>query len=182
MIRNTLLATTLLILGTVAVAPKTMAQTAPPQSMMPQTIDVPFSGQVTGVCNVGEITPGTLVASGMSGSISNPIMLSAGSTSPTSSPSGSGTPGRVVLTCNSPASIMISRPVQTGGPAFTPVRSDASVRLPGSSTITSSMNTSSSRLPVGPNPIPLEVGMFVDKGTPLTPGTYNYRVTLTIAP
>lgn len=38
------------------------------------------------------------------------------------------------------------------------------------------------RLSPSPNAIPLEVGMIVDKGSPLAPGNYNYKVTLTIAP
>ncbi|GJD21099.1 hypothetical protein RIVM261_060550 [Rivularia sp. IAM M-261] len=172
MIRNTLLATTLLILGTLAIAPKTMAQTAP-QSMMPQTVDVPFSGQVTGICNVGEITPGTLVPTG---STTGPIALSSGAPF-----SPNGTPGKVVVTCNSPASIAVSRPVQTGGPAFSPMKSDATVRLPGGP-IAGAMGGTPLRLSPSPNAIPLEVGMIVDKGSPLAPGNYNYKVTLTIAP
>lgn len=174
MIRRTLLASALVIVGTVAAAPQTMAQTAPPNSMMPQSLDVPFSGQVTGVCNVGEITPGVL----MPNTPTNPMILAAGST--ITSPN-AGTPGKVVVTCNSPARVAISKPVQTGGPAFSAMKSDATVRLPGGM-MTGSTSTMPLSLSPSPNPIPLEVGMFVDKGSPLAPGNYNYKVTLTITP
>lgn len=171
MIRSTLLASALVIIGTVAAAPQTMAQTAP-NSTMPQSIDVPFSGQITGLCNVGEITPGTLAPN----TPQNPTRLSAGSTF-----GPAGTSGRVSVTCNSPASVAISRPVQTGGPAFTAMMSDATVRLPGGP-ITGAMGGSPLRLSPSSSPMPLEVGMIVDKGSPLAPGTYNYKVTLTITP
>jgi hypothetical protein len=172
MIRRTLLASALVIVGTVAAAPRTMAQTAP-NSLMPQSLDVPFSGQVTGVCNVGEITPGLL----MPNTATNPMILSAGSTvSPVV-----GTPGKVLVTCNSPARIAISKPVQTGGPAFSAMKSDATVKAP-SGAMTGAMSTLPLSLSPSPNPIPLEVGMFVDKGSPLSPGNYNYKVTLTITP
>jgi hypothetical protein len=173
MIRHTLLASALVIVGTVATAPQTMAQIAPPNSTLPQSVDVPFSGQVTGVCNVGEITPGVL----MPNTPTNPMMLAAGSGTTTNA----GTPGKVVVTCNSSARIAISKPVQTGGPAFTAMKLDATVKAP-SGMMTGSMNTMPLSLSPSPNPIPLEVGMFVDKGSPLTPGNYNYKVTLTITP
>jgi|GEM_PF-3642242 hypothetical protein len=176
MIRSALL-TSVVVLSSVAIAPKTMAQTTPPpQSNLPQSVDVPFSGQVTGVCNVGEITPGTL----MPNASLNPIMLSSGGV-PTGTSASNGMPGKVVVTCNSSASIAISKPVQTGGPVFNPVKSDATVRTP-SGLVAGAGSTTPLRLSPNPNPIPLEVGMMVDKGSPLTPGNYNYKVTLTIAP
>jgi hypothetical protein len=179
MFRNTLFAASLLILGTVATAPKTMAQTAPaPNSLMPQTVEVPFSGQVTGVCNVGQITPGSLMPS----TAVNPTGLMSDAPTTTTPNSASASAGKVVVTCNAPASIMVSKPMQVSGPAFNPMKSDAFVRMPGSPTLASAMNTAPARLPIIANPVPLEVGMMVDKGSPLTPGTYNYKVTLTIAP
>jgi hypothetical protein len=179
MFRNTFLATSLLILGTVTAAPKTMAQTAPaPNSLMPQTVEVPFSGQVTGVCNVGQITPGALMPS----TPTNPTGLMSDSPTIATTSNATASPGKVVVSCNAPASIMVSKPMQVSGPAFNPMKSDAFVRMPGGPTLASAMNTAPTRLPIIANPVPLEVGMMVDKGSPLVPGTYNYKVTLTIAP
>lgn len=157
MIRRSLLTAALIFVGSVAVAPKTMAQ----------TVDVPFTGNVGGACTFGQITPGTL-------GVNQP-------TNPTSLAGGfpGGAFGQVSVTCNAPANLMVAMPVQTGGPTFTPIFSDAFVNSPLGSR---NANGGSLSLPPNGGSTPLTVDMIVDKGSPLVPGTYNYKVTLTITP
>ncbi len=163
MIRRALLTSLFLVLGTLAMAPKTMAQTA----------DIPFTGNVAGACNFGEITPGTL----MPNAPTNPTRLSAGTFFGPSSPNAM--PGKVFISCNQSANLMVSKPLQTGGPTFTPMISDA--RVSGSPGTTTATGTPL-RLMAGTPTTPLSVEMMVDKGGPLVPGTYNYKVTLTVTP
>lgn len=163
MIRRALLTSIFLVLGTLTIAPKTMAQTA----------DIPFTGNVAGACNFGEITPGTL----MPNVPTNPTRLSAGSSFGSSSPNA--IPGKVFISCNQSANLVVSKPVQTGGPTFTPIVSDA--RVSGPSGTTSATGTPL-RLISGTPSTPLSVEMMADKGSPLVPGTYNYKVTLTVTP
>jgi hypothetical protein len=171
MIRRVLLTSVFLILGTVAMAPKTMAQTA----------NIPFTGNVAGACNFGEITPGTLIPSGSASSTTSPTIsptrLSAGASFGPSSPNAM--PGRVFIICNQSANLVVSKPVQTAGPTFTPMISDAKVFGPSGTT---SASTAPLRLMAGTTTTPLSVEMMVDKGGPLVPGTYGYRVTLTVTP
>jgi hypothetical protein len=171
MIRRALLTSVFLVLGTLAMAPKTMAQTA----------DIPFTGNVAGACNFGEITPGTLMPSGSASSTTSPTTsptrLSAGASFGPSSPNAM--PGKVFISCNQSANLMVSKPLQTGGPTFTPMISDA--RVSGPSGTTTATGTPL-RLMAGTPTTPLSVEMMVDKGGPLVPGTYNYKVTLTVTP
>ncbi|MCC5610006.1 hypothetical protein LC612_25335 [Nostoc sp. CHAB 5834] len=157
MIRRSLLTAALIIVGSVALAPKTMAQTA----------NVPFTGTVSGVCNFDQITPGQL---GLN-QPTNPTALAGGH------PGGSF--GRVVLSCNQGARVSISQPQQTGGPQFTPIYSIGIMQSPFG--YTDSQGGSPVLLPGGSN-LPLDIDMIVDKGSPLVPGNYSYVTTLTIVP
>jgi hypothetical protein len=157
MIRRSLLTAALIIVGSAAVAPKTMAQTA----------DVPFTGTVGGVCNFDQITPGKL---GLNQPV-NPTALAGGFSG--------GVFGKVIVSCNQGGRVSISKPQQTGGPGFTPVFSNGMINSPLGST--SSQGGSPMSLPSG-NGLPLDIDMFVDKGSPLAPGNYSYVTTLTIVP
>jgi hypothetical protein len=157
MIHRTLLTSALIIVATMAVGESAFAQIA----------DIPFTGNVKGACNFGSVTPGTM-ATNMP---TNPTELSAEYPG--------GVRGQVYVTCNEPARVSVSAPVQTGGPVFTPLKSEAYIKSPvGSAT---SMGGSPLSLPTG-NSIPLDINARVVKDSPLVPGTYNYKVTLTITP
>ncbi|WGV25420.1 hypothetical protein [Halotia branconii] len=157
MIRRSLLTAVLVIVGSVVLAPKTMAQ----------TVDVPFTGSVNGACTFGQVTPGKL-------GLNQP-------TSPTALAGGfsGGVFGQVSVSCNQPARVSISQPQQTGGPAFTPMFSAGHINSPVGST--DSNSGSPLPLPTGGS-VPLSVDMIVDKGSPLVPGNYSYITTLTIVP
>jgi len=157
MINRTLLTSLLIIAATMAVGESAFAQTA----------DVPFTGNVNGACNFGTVTPGTMGTN----TPTNPTELAAGYPG--------GVMGKVSVTCNQPARVAVSAPVQTGGPAFTPVKSEAYLKSPVGST--TNMGGTPLSLPTG-NAIPLDIDARVVKDGPLVPGNYNYKVTLTITP
>lgn len=157
MIRRSLLTAALIIVGSVAVAPKTMAQTA----------DVPFTANVGGVCNFDQIIPGKL---GLN-QPTNATALAGGFSG--------GQFGKVFVSCNQGARVSISQPQQTGGPGFTPMFSAGHINSPFGST--SSQGGSPVLLPPGSG-LPLDIDMIVDKGSPLVPGNYSYVTTLTIVP
>jgi hypothetical protein len=157
MIRRSLLTVALIIVGSAAVAPKTMAQTA----------DVPFTANVGGACNFDQITPGKL---GLNQPV-NPTSLAGGFTG--------GVFGKVLVSCNQGARISISKPQQTGGPSFTPLNSSGIINSPFGST--NSQGGVPVSLPSGKS-LPLDIDMIVDKGSPLVPGNYSYVTTLTIVP
>ncbi|RCJ28299.1 hypothetical protein A6S26_12265 [Nostoc sp. ATCC 43529] len=157
MIRRSLLTAALIIVGSAALAPKTMAQTA----------DVPFTGSVAGVCNFDQITPGKL---GLN-QVTNPTALAGGFPG--------GAFGKVFVSCNQGARVSISKPQQTGGPSFTPSYSVGIINSPFGST--DSQIGNSVLLPSGSG-LPLDIDMIVDKGSTLVPGNYSYITTLTIVP
>ncbi|MBD2676867.1 MULTISPECIES: hypothetical protein [Nostoc] len=157
MIRRSLLTAALIIVGSAALAPKTLAQTA----------DVPFTGNVSGVCNFDQITPGKL---GLN-QVTNPTALAGGFPG--------GAFGKVFVSCNQGARVSISKPQQTGGPSFTPSYSVGIINSPFGSTDSQSSN--SVLLPSGSG-LPLDIDMIVDKGSTLVPGNYSYVTTLTIVP
>ena len=158
MVRRSLFTAALIFMGSLALAPKTMAQ----------TVDVPFTGNVNGACSFGQVTPGSLGLNQQT----NPTALAGGFTG--------GAFGKVSVICNTPASVITSPPVQTAGPTFSPINTPMSaVRVANGGSW--SMNGSPLRLGTGVS-LPLEVDMYIDKGSALTPGTYNYKVTLTITP
>jgi hypothetical protein len=157
MIHRTLLTSALIIAAIVAVGESAFAQTA----------DIPFTGNVNGACNFGAVTPGTMAPN----MPTNPTELAAGHPG--------GIMGKVSVICNQPARVAVSAPVQTGGPTFTPIKSEGYLKSPVGSTM--SMGGSPLLLPTG-NSIPLDIDARVVKDSPLVPGTYNYKVTLTITP
>ncbi|MDJ0677542.1 MAG: hypothetical protein QNJ36_19535 [Calothrix sp. MO_167.B42] len=159
MIRRSLLTAALVLVGSVAMAPKTMAE----------SIDVPFSGIVGGGCTFGPVTSGVLIVADGASSTSTAIT----SISP-------GVGGQVSVTCNQPARLTVSQPVQTAGPTLNPVISNGFVNSPTGGTDSSGGNPMA--LNADGNPTPLEVGMFVENDSPLQAGIYNYNVTLTIVP
>ena len=155
MIRRSLLTAALIVAGSVIAAPKTMAQ----------SVDVPFTGTVGGVCNINNVTGGTLVPN----QEVNPTALYTQTT------------GNVNLSCNQTALVSITQPMQTGGPAFTPVYGYgyAYGYYGGSYTITDGTTVTHS-IPSGTTD--LSVQAYLDKGSPLTPGNYSYVTTLTVTP
>ncbi|MBE9000148.1 MULTISPECIES: hypothetical protein [unclassified Nostoc] len=157
MIRRSLLTVALIIVGSAALAPKTIAQTA----------DVPFTVNVGGVCNFDQIIPGKLGLNQQT----NPTSLAGGYPG--------GQFGKVFVSCNQGARVSISKPQQTGGPSFTPINSNGYINSPFGST--SSQGGSPVLLPSGSG-LPLDIDMIVDKGSPLVPGNYSYVTTLTIVP
>ncbi|TAF11331.1 MAG: hypothetical protein EAZ77_00675 [Nostocales cyanobacterium] len=169
MIRRSLLAAALVVAGSVAIAPKAMAQ----------SVDVPFSGTVGGACTFSSVTPGVL---GVFGPVGTPTSLYASSFSGPGGP-GMGSPGQVSVACNQPASLTVSLPVQTAGPAFIPMMLNADVNSPQGSTYNTT-GGSGSPIPLlsDSTNIPLKIGMMADKGSVLEAGNYAYTVTLTVVP
>ena len=168
MIRRSLLTAALVLVGSVAMAPKTMAD----------TVDIPFSAQVGGSCTFGPVTSGVLAL--MIGPSPTPGSPSSSNILAASSPNG-GSMGKVSVTCNQPANLRVSQPVQTGGPTFTPVMSNAFVSSPSGFTDSFAGSAPITLNPDG-TPTPLEIDMMVEKDSPLESGTYNYKVTLTLTP
>lgn len=162
MIRHSLLTAALILAGSVAAAPKTIAQ----------TIDIPFAGTVGGGCTFDTPIAGILA---VDGAVGTPTTLKGDSFT------NGGSRGKVNVVCSQPASLIVSLPVQTGGPTFTPNFSDATVESPVG--VTSSYpGFNPLPLPSNGTSTPLEVRMFVDKGSTLQAGNYQYNVTLTIVP
>ncbi|AFZ22724.1 hypothetical protein Cylst_0367 [Cylindrospermum stagnale PCC 7417] len=162
MIRHSLFTAALILAASAAAAPKTMAQ----------TVDIPFAGTVGGGCTFDTPIAGILA---VQGPVGTPTSLRGDSFI------NGGSRGKVNVVCSQPASLTVSLPVQTGGPTFTPIFSDASVESPAG--VTSSFPGSSPiPLPSNATGTPLEVKMFVDKGSTLQAGNYQYNVTLTIVP
>lgn len=157
MIRRSLLTAALIIVGSAALAPKTMAQ----------TVDVPFTANVGSACNFDQIIPGKLVLN----QTTNATALAAAFSG--------GTFGKVVVSCNQGARVSISKPQQTGGPNFTPLHSVGIINSPFG--FTDSQSGNPLLLPPGSG-LPLDIDMMVDKGSPLEPGNYSYVTTLTIVP
>jgi hypothetical protein len=86
---------------------------------------------------------------------------------------------QMAVTCNQPAKIAVSQPIQSAGPKFNPVSALATIQ-------TASGNTTNSN---SPSLIPLPAGrsyllinLSIDKGSVLQPGNYKYGVRFTIFP
>ncbi|MGD1910453.1 MAG: hypothetical protein ACFB2X_06265 [Rivularia sp. (in: cyanobacteria)] len=157
MIRRLIVTSVLAVLSATAIAPKANAQ----------SIDVPFTGTVGGACSFSKPVPGTLKPySQRSTNSSSPRALIGN------------VQGKVTVNCNSSAKVRASAPVQTGGPKFTPKSSSASIKFAG----TNHSYGTNTNMPLKTGESNIEVFPYIDKGTPLEPGTYSYRVTLTITP
>ncbi|MBD2777030.1 hypothetical protein [Iningainema tapete] len=165
MIRR-LLSCALVIASTAAIAPKAFAQ----------SVDINFSGTVQGKCNFGTPTGGVLAADGGFGNGQGASKIS--SLVP------GGSPGQVIVSCNEPANLMISAPIQTGGPSGG--LSGAIVESPFGSTGTGfgsfSGPTGPLFLPSGATPLTVHMGVESASNSYLPPGNYAYKVTLTITP
>lgn len=161
MIRRFLLASALLVTGTVAVAPSAFAETQ----------DITASGTISKTCVFGTPTAGSL---GVAGPNSTTLSTANGSV------------GGVNVTCNHPAKLSISAPSQSGSDtvALTSATNTSTVTA-------SSTSLSSTTINNGDTPIALttgeqtgvSVGMTINNGTTIIPAsTYNYTVTLTVSP
>jgi len=140
------------------------------KSAFAQTVDIPFSGNVSGGCTFGTPTAATLGIN----TLSNPTILSSAYTA------NGGTAGKISVSCSPSAKLSISIPVKTSGPDFTP-----SSLIGVASTSSGSTNSSSGAAPISlpaGNSIPITIDMYVTNSAPLQAGTYNYKVTLTAAP
>ncbi len=147
-------------------ADRPFSSTAPNAS---SSVDVPFTGVVDLACVFDTPDPGRLVPVG------SPIAEKL------SSLASGGLPGQVNLTCNGDTQLVVNEPVQTGGPNVVVSLAEAFVDSPVGNT---SANASPLPIPRGVE-LPLEVDMRVtaqDLRLGFPPGTYTYKVTLTVAP
>ncbi len=133
------------------------------------SVDVPFTGVVEIACTFDTPDPGRLVPVG------TPIA------EVLSSLESGGLPGQVNLKCNGETQLVVNEPTQTGGPSVELSLAEAFVDSPVGNT-----SASGSPLPIPPGlEIPLQVDMRVtarDLRLGFPPGTYTYKVTLTVAP
>jgi hypothetical protein len=170
MMRHSLLAAALILAGGAFMAEGAYAQ----------SVDVNFSGTVQGRCNFGNVTNGILVTDGP-GTPQGAYKLG--------SPFPGGSAGQVTVTCNQPASLQVSAPIQTAGPTGNRVGAAVSSPYGG---VTTGDPVFIPGAPGGPNPLflnpgatPLSVNLVVEPGfnNPyVQPGNYGYKVTLTVTP
>lgn len=163
MIRRFLLASALLVTGTVVAAPSAFAETQ----------NLGFNGTVSQVCVFGTTNAGSLTVNGANST-----------TLKTSNPSGVAATSDV--TCNYPAKLSIAAPVQNSNDntPLTTATLSSSVTATGTTLGTANTtNSGSNIILVTGETQNLSVGMSVDYGSKIIPAdTYNYTVTLTVAP
>ncbi|WP_353932657.1 hypothetical protein WJM97_08755 [Okeanomitos corallinicola TIOX110] len=164
MIRRSLLTAALILGGSVIAAPKVNAQ----------SIDVPFTGSVGGVCNVGQVTPGMLGTYSPGGPGTNPTMLD------TYAPGGS--QGKVAVSCNQDAVVSVSKPRQTGGSDFIAINSYSNLNSPFGSSWADGMGAFGTHIIPPGLGMELTIDMMVDKGVALVPDVYNFVTTVSITP
>ncbi|MBR8838202.1 MAG: hypothetical protein DSM106950_30415 [Stigonema ocellatum SAG 48.90 = DSM 106950] len=168
MIRRSLLTAALILVGSAVVG----------ESAFAQSVDINFTGTVQGRCSFNTPTGGTLAADGGSGPVSTYMI---------SSLAPGGAPGQVTVTCNQPANLLVSNPIQTGGPSggMSGARVDSPAGQTSSGSSIGSLSGGSSGplfLPPGATPLAVQMGVQSGPNGPLQPGNYNYKVTLTITP
>jgi hypothetical protein len=176
----------LLVLGAIGVAAQAQAQ----------TVDMPFDGNVPGICTFGTITPGVLAKSpngfavmGAGGGVVPPVAAN-------------GTPARVTVTCNGNSAVTIAVPTGSGPAGFAPATVQGIVQK-GTSLNVADMASARSgpvfdgggvwavpttNVPLTPGPTQLNVSLAVGTGNNLpptppsavTPGNYSYKVNLSI--
>ena len=165
MLKNSLLVSTLAVVGSLAIVPQVMAQ----------TVNVPFSGNVSSVCTVTTpITPGVLGE--------GPGILDTG-TAP-------GTPGSFNLDCTAPAQLQIDSVTFVSGPTPDPfgtfLGASAINSFDGSFANFDTVSGSISLATLGADPNnTISVDMIVDRnavGGTFFGGTYDYEVQLTVVP
>lgn len=161
MIRRFLLASALLVTGTVIAAPSAFAET--------QVVN--FSGTIPQTCVFGTTNAGTLKGTG------------ANSTTLSTANSG-GAAGTSNVTCNYAANLIVGAPVQTSGTTLTGATLSSSVSATGTTLGTANTTNGGSAIPLITGEIEsLNIGMSADYGTTIIPaGAYGYTVTLTVAP
>ncbi|MBD2451452.1 hypothetical protein H6G76_30890 [Nostoc sp. FACHB-152] len=169
MIRRFLLASALFVTGTVVAAPGAFAGTT--GETADQTVN--FQGIIPQVCVFGSASSGTLAISGP-----NSKTLSTSSTG--------GGQGGTSVTCNYGAQLGIAAPIAGAGAAsaLTPT-SLTSKATASSATLTSSeAKSDGTKVTLKTSEATtINVDMDVNNGTTVIPaGTYNYTVTLTVAP
>jgi hypothetical protein len=82
------------------------------------------------------------------------------------------------VTCSQPAKLIVSAPIQVGGPEFQPVFSFTTVTTAGGNSTKS--NEAPLALPAGTTAV--SVHLYVDKGSRLKVGNYQYTFKFTFAP
>jgi hypothetical protein len=161
MIRRFLLASALLVTGTVAVAPSAFAETQ----------EITARGTIAKTCVFGTASEGVL---GVAGPNSTTISTA------------NGTAGATNVTCNYPAQLSISAPSQSGSDtvALTSATKTSTVTASSNSLSSTSINNGGTPITlVGGEQTGLTVGMVINNGSTIIPAsTYNYTVTLTVAP
>ncbi|MEH2087635.1 hypothetical protein [Nostoc sp.] len=155
MIRRFLLASALLITGTIVAAPSAFAVDG----------DVTFSGIVSGTCVFGS----TPVAGSITTSGANATSLS-------------GTSATTDVTCNSPASLSVAAPVQDLGSILTGTKT-SSVAASGTTLSANTTDTGTAITLVTGEKANLTVAMTAGNSGNIIPAdTYAYTVTLTATP
>ena len=133
------------------------------------SVDIPFTGVVQTTCTFDTPDPGRLVPVG------TPIA------EVLSSLASGGLPGQVNLKCNADTQLIVNEPTQVGGPSVILSLAEAFVD---SNVGNTTSNSTPLAIPAGVD-IPLQVDMRVtaeDTRLGFPPGTYTYKVTLTVAP
>lgn len=139
------------------------------QAALAQSVDVPFSGTVSGQATFSFPTSGTTEPTISGGSGANPNKFE------------SLTPANIAVQLSTPASITVSPPRLVSGPTSDPTGTKHVGFLKfGSTNVSSDVGGGSTSLPTGNTN--LEVGLLVERPGAFTPGTYTYAVTLTITP
>ncbi|AFZ02581.1 hypothetical protein [Calothrix sp. PCC 6303] len=82
------------------------------------------------------------------------------------------------ITCSQPAKLVVSAPIQVGGPEFKPVSAFTSVTTASGNSTKS--NEAPLDLPAGTTPV--SVHLYVDKGSRLKVGNYQYTFKFTFTP
>ena len=156
MIRNSLFAVTLAVVGATGFATQATAQ----------SIDVPFTGVVQGTCSFNNLVPGVMVSN---------VPGPGGNGLDTQAPGGSS--GAVTVICNQPATLLVGNAVQTAGPSFPASFIDVNVHSSDGGSVFGGQP-----LPLNPGQAQLSVDMRVESAASLPAGNYGYNVSLTVVP
>jgi hypothetical protein len=87
-----------------------------------------------------------------------------------------GSPIKMDVTCSQPAKLVVSAPIQVGGPEFKPVSAFTTV------TTTTGDSTKSNEAPLAlpAGTTALSINLYVDKGSRLKVGNYQYTFKFTV--
>ncbi|NJR15378.1 MAG: hypothetical protein HC785_06485 [Calothrix sp. CSU_2_0] len=128
-------------------------------------LPVGIASDASQVCTFSEGTGGQLVTEGR-------VMPSKLGTLDTFG----GSPIKMDITCSQPAKLVVSAPIQVGGPEFKPVSAFTTVTTASGDSTKS--NEAPLTLPVGTTA--LSVNLYVDKGSRLKVGNYQYTFKFTV--